>query len=103
MANQEAYIVRAHITHERQRDDVIIADDGSLPAAEFTNNPETRNTDEGLARELARTVLGRAPSLQSAHRQPGSVTYYFVADRHSIAPDTGYRWHTEPTEQVVET
>jgi hypothetical protein len=102
MVNQEAYIVRTHITHERMRHNKVVADDGSLPTAEFINDPETRNTDEGLARELARKVLGRAPSLQSAHREPGGVTYYFVTDEHSITADTGYRWHIEHTESAVE-
>jgi hypothetical protein len=103
MANQEAHIVRTRIAHERQRDAVLVAEDGSLPSAEFTNNPETNNTDEGLARELARRVLGHAPSLQSAQRRPGSVTYDFVTDnRYSTTPSAGYRWHTEPTESAVE-
>lgn len=102
MIKQEAYTVRARISHERNPSGVVVDDNGNLPSAEFVNDPETHNTAEGLAKELARRALGHIPSIDRAEREPGSVTYHFIADRNPAIPDIGYRWHTEPIEPTIE-
>lgn len=104
MTHSEAYTVRARITYRQETGDVIVADhNGGLPVGDFINNPETSNTDEGFARELARRALGRTPSsLLRTHRQPGSAVFHFVVDEYPTTPDTGYRWHPESTESAVE-